>query len=395
MKKKIFVVCLALTLATLGAKNTFALEGGQLSCTNLKTALSDTETGSATIVMTEDCSAELTIKSGQNITLDPAGHTLSGSLTVENGGELILDSFSTSGIVKSEIKGSGKIIVKGGSFASDPTDYLADGYLTKKENNLYVVITEAEAEKKSELDFSKITSSSEELKNALIATINAYVKNPDDSTDNGRRLNQLVNALKLGHTLTVSLVLTDTSELPDGAVTPLMTAVEGYNLAAIYDVKFTVSDNAGLSVELSELATPVTVTAPIPEIFKAALSTRGLRVINLHTTDGTTYAANIISGACLNANGDLSFKTATFSDYALSYDGEAITANGDDPAVPATSAYQTPADNGDVTAPDTAGFGADLTVFHLLMLSGISLVVIAILAYAAKRAYIRNRISLK
>ena len=236
MKKKIFVVCLALTLATLGAKNTFALEGGQLSCTNLKTALSDTETGSATIVMTEDCSAELTIKSGQNITLDPAGHTLSGSLTVENGGELILDSFSTPGIVKSEIKGSGKIIVKGGSFASDPTDYLADGYLTKKENNLYVVITEAEAEKKSELDFSKITSSSEELKNALIATINAYVKNPDDSTDNGRRLNQLVNALKLGHTLTVSLVLTDTSELPDGAVTPLMTAVEGYNLAAIYDV---------------------------------------------------------------------------------------------------------------------------------------------------------------
>ncbi|MBR3414852.1 hypothetical protein IKG73_02440 [Candidatus Saccharibacteria bacterium] len=397
MRKKVFAACLALALVALGAKNTFAIEGGQLSCTNLKTILSktSTETGSAVIVMTEDCSADLVVKSGQKITLDAAGHTLSGSLTVETGGELILDSFSTPGIIKSEIKNSGDVIIKGGSFTSDPTDYLADCYLTKKENNLYIVVDKSETEKKNELDFSKITSNNEELKNALIDTLNAYINNPDDSTSNGRKLNQLVNALKLGHTLTVSLVLTDVSELPEGAVTPLMSAVEGLNLASIYDVKFTVSDNADLSVELSELATPVTVTIPIPEMFKAALRTRGLRVINLHTTDGATYTANIISDASLNANGDLTFRTTTFSVDALSYDGDAITANSDDPAVPSTSAYQAPADNSDVTAPDTAGFGTDLTVFHLLMLSGISLVVIAIIAYAAKRAYIRNRISLK
>ena len=141
MRKKVFAACLALALVALGAKNTFAIEGGQLSCTNLKTTLSktSTETGSAVIVMTEDCSADLVVKSGQKITLDAAGHTLSGSLTVETGGELILDSFSTPGIIKSEIKNSGDVIIKGGSFTSDPTDYLADCYLTKKENNLYII----------------------------------------------------------------------------------------------------------------------------------------------------------------------------------------------------------------------------------------------------------------
>ena len=400
MKKRIFVIALALALAALGAQNTFAIEGGQLSCTNLKNTLNkdSTETGSAIIVMTADCNADHVIKAGQSITLDPAGHTLSSTITVEKDGKLILDSFSAPGVIKSEIKNSGEIVIKGGSFSFDPTDYLADGYLTKKENNLYLVVSEDSTEKYS-FDPSKINSSSEELKNALTTTLGNYTRNPDDSTASGRKLNQLVNALKLGHTLTASLVLTDVSELPEGAVTPLMNAVAGLNLASIYDVKFVVTDNAGLSVELDELSAPVTVVAPIPAIFKAALSTRGIKVVNLHSADGSTYTANAVADAKLNENGDLSFKTATFSDFALGYDGEPITVSSDDPAVPATSAYQGgsmgSATAEDVIAPDTAGYGADLTVFHLLMLSGISLVVIAILAYAIKRAYIRSRISLK
>ena len=53
-------------------------------------------------------------------------------------------------------------------------------------------------------------------------------------------------------------------------------------------------------------------------------------------------------------------------------------------------------DTAAAVAPDTAGFfGIELTVFNLVMIIGIALVAIALAAYAGKRAYIRNRISLK
>ncbi|MBQ8991982.1 hypothetical protein IJ090_00925 [Candidatus Saccharibacteria bacterium] len=429
MKKSIFTLGLMLVAASFGIKDVSALNNGSLSCDNLKATLrSDSnETGSAIITLAEDCVGNLTIKSGQNITLDTAGHSLSSAsgntLTVADGGKLVLVNYSAIGTISgttflsnsgtTEIR-SGKFVgqmvepdtatdatlsITGGTFTVDPSDYVADGYTTSEQNGLFVVTSDSaddgDGGDEAPFDTSKITATNESLKTALVDTLSDYIDNPDTSSENGRMLAQLVNSLRQGHILSVSLVINDDPDITENVLQLLLEETAGLNLASIYDITFVVNDmtNSSLSVSLKQLVTPVQVTIPIPDQYKAALATRDVEMLHVLEEDGE-YLTDTISDTAFDASGNVTFETFEFSLFALTYDGEPITASSTgDTSVPLTNGTDT---TGDVVVPNTAGFfGVELTVFHLLMLSGITLVVSVFIAYAIKRAYLRNKISLK
>lgn len=437
MKKRIIAFGLAL-FAVLGLPvlNASALAGGNMSCTQLKTTLgaSSTETGSAIIVLTEDCVANLTIKSGQDVTLDTAGHTLSSTsgvtITVEKGGQLTLNNFSNIGtmsgttaiensgtvsIVKGNITGNLSVktgattAITGGSFSVDPSAYLADGYTVASDNGRYIV---SKAEESSDLfDTSKITSDSAALKAALVATMNEYIEDPDATSLNGRMLAQLKNSIDMGHTLSVSLNINTDPEFGEAAYSAVVSATYDVNLAQVVDVQFVVSDvtNPSLSVSLSHVATPIDVVIPVPSQYSAALATRDVSVFRIYQDsdeEGEYWDSDKVASVGFTSDGDLTFNTEDFAFFAIAYAGDTITTSmsGGTSSVPLTGAANTAGGSGgtailtssSVTAPDTAGFfGIELTVFHLLMLSAAMLVVIVFTAYALKRAYIRHKISLK
>lgn len=258
----------------------------------------------------------------------------------------------------------------------------------------------------SSLDTSKITGSNESIRTALIKTLNAAAEDPDTSSENGRKIAQLLNSAKQGHTLSASIVINDDPEITEDVLQALLEETAGDNLASVSDIKFVVTDAAdsNSSVNLTSLAAPVTVTLPVPSQYKEALSSRVIDILHVESKE----EISVMDGVSLNANGDVTFETSDFSLFALIYDGEPITSMGSgDTAVPQTSAANVTTtttttavtadtDTAAAVAPDTAGFfGIELTVFNLVMIIGIALVIIALVAYAGKRAYVRSRISLR
>ena len=430
-KKGIVGLSLALFATSFGfaPTNVLALNGGSLTCDTLKSTLrsDSSETGSSIIVLSEDCVANLYVKSGQTITLDTAGHTLSSSsgttITVERGGSLTLNNYSEIGTVSGStaISNSGTVEIKkgniignivevsgsnaettitGGTFSIDPSSFVPEGYTTEKNGENYVVIASG-GEGDDLIDISKITASNDNIRTALATTLRDYVENPDTSSQNGRMLAQLINSIKQGHIISASLVVNDNPELEEEALQKLYSESAGTNLASVHDINFVVTDTAepNLSVSLTNLTAPVTVSIPIPNQYKAALATRDITIFNLHKDNGA-YSTDYIDGATINANGDVAFETSQFSLFALAYDGEPITSSGsaadyEASAVPQTGAYVASASSNNIIAPDTAGFGSDLSVFHLLLIiSGLAITGILI-GYTARRAYARSRISLK
>ena len=258
------------------------------------------------------------------------------------------------------------------------------------------------------IDESKITSSNPSAKSALITTLEHAAETPDTSSENGRKIVQLLNSVKQGHTLSINVVVVESPEITSNAQAVIAEKTAGLNLAAIDEIKFVV-DDSGNTIELSELVEPVSVIMPVPSPYKSELSQRSLEVVRIFSNNNGSYAAEDVSGVKLDNNGDVAFDTADFGHFVLAYGGEPIVVTADgDTSVPSTSAAgantSTPATPAPaatttvaaVTIPDTSGFfGIDLTVFHLLLIVGVSLVVIMIIAYAIRRAYIRSRISLK
>lgn len=396
MSKKLRVFILAL-FATFGvmAPSASAISGGSISCDKLKSTFSadSSETGSATVVLSENCKIDdIYIKNGQNITLDASGHTLETKINVESGGKLSISSSNTASTISGSISNKGSVSISGGKFTFDPSKYLASGYTTSVEGGFYVVSAKKTS---SIIDTSKISATNDNIKNALIKTLEAQATNPDTSTENGRILGQLLNAIKTGHSLSAALNITSVTEVTSALQDVILSETEGKNLGSVSNVSFVVTDTTSKSsVNLTKLAVPVKVTLGIPEAYKSALRERGVEIIHISDNDGE-YETDVISGVAFDDNGNLTFETSGFSAFAMAYDGEPITAAAGSGDVPQASAANTTG-NTDVVAPDTAGFlGIDLTVYHLLMLVGISLVVIAIIAYAVKRAYIRNKISWK
>ena len=399
MKKKLFAFTLALfTAAGVFAPSASAISGGSISCDKLKSifAADSSESGTATIVLSENCKTDnVYIKNGQNITLDASGHTLETKITVESGAKLTIASFNTAGTISGSIDNSGSVSITGGKFTFDPSRYLADGYTTSVAGGLYVV--SAKKNSSSTIDASKISGTNENIKNALVKTLEAQAKDPDTSTENGRTLDQLLNAIKVGHNLSAALNVASVTEVSSALQSVILEKTAGMNLGSVSNVSFVVTDTAtNSSVNLTQLATPVKVTLGIPEAYKASLREHGVEIIHIASDDAGNYEASAISGVAFDESGNLTFETSEFSAFAMAYDGEPITAAaGEDTSTPGTSAAA-PVSTEDVVAPDTAGFlGIDLTVYHLLMLIGITLVAIALIAYASKRAYIRNKISWK
>ncbi len=399
MKKKLSVFILALfTAASVFAPSVSAISGGSVNCDKLKTTFSadSSESGGATITLSENCKIDnIYIKNGQNITLDASGHTLEAKITIESGGKLTIASFNTPGTISGPIDNHGSVSITGGKFTSDPSKYLADGYTTSVAGGLYVV--SAKKNSSSTIDTSKISASNENIKNALIKTLEAQAKNPDTSTENGRTLDQLLNAIKVGHNLSAALNVASVTEVSSALQSVILEKTAGMNLGSVSNVNFVVTDTtSSSSVNLTKLAAPVKVTLGVPEAYKAALREHGVEIIHVGSTDSGGYEANAISGVSFDNAGNITFETSEFSAFAMAYDGEPITAAaGGETATPAASGYieETPED---VVAPDTAGFlGIDLTVYNLLMIIGISLVIIAFIAYATKRAYTRSKISWK
>ena len=399
MKKKLRIVVLAF-LAAIGvfAGNASAISGGSISCDQLKTIFSadSSESGAATITLSENCKIDnIYIKNGQNITLDASSRTLETKINVESGAKLTISSLNAPGTISGSINNSGVVSITGGKFTFDPSKYLADGYTVSVENSLYVVSPKKTS---STINSANISASNENVKNALVKTLEAYATNPDTETENGRTINQLLNALKTGHKLSVGLNITSVTEISTALQEIILGKTAGMNLGSVSNVNFVVTDTtANSSVNLTKLAIPVKVTLGVPDAYKAALREHGVEIIHIAANDNGSYEASAISNVSFDEAGNLSFETSEFSAFAMAYDGEPITAyGGGGDVAPSTGSSSIENTSTDVVTPDTAGFfGIDLTVYNLLMIIGVSLVVIALIAYATKRAYIRNRISWK
>ena len=394
MKKGVFTLGLAAIVAGLGVKDVSALASGSMSCNSLKAALSSesTSTGTATIKLAEDCKTDnIYVKKDQVVTFDPAGHKLEADINVEEGATLNIASSGTPGTISGKFVVDGTLSISGNSFSSDPSKYLAEGYTTSVENGTYVGSLQSEVT--APFDTSKITGSNENIKDALIKTLEAYVKNPDTSSENGRKIAQLLNAVNQGHALSASIVISNDPEVPENTLVTLLDKTAGGNLASVSDIKFVVTDttDSNTPISISSLAVPVTVTLPVPSQYKEALASRAVGILHISADNQT----NLIEGVRINEDGDIVFETSEFSLFATSYDGSPITAaSGSMPQ--ASAANVTTSTTATSVAPDTAGFfGIELTVFNLVMIIGVSLVIIALVAYAGKRAYIRNRISWK
>lgn len=399
MKKKLLAFSLVLfAIAGVIAPSAAAISGGSISCDKLQSIFSadSSESGTATIVLSENCQIDnIYIKNGQNITLDTSGHTLETKITVEAGAKLLIANFNAPGTISGTIASEGKVSITGGKFTFDPSKYLADGYTTSVENGLYVVSAKKIS---STINDTNISAANEEIKNALVKTLEVQASSPDTTTENGRTLDQLLNALKLGHKLSAALDIAAVTEISTALQEIILGKTAGMNLGSVSNVNFVVTDTtANTSVNLTKLAIPVKVTLGVPDAYKASLREHGVEIIHVSSSDDGNYEANAISNVSFDDAGNLTFETAEFSAFAMAYDGEPITSYGGGSATPgATTGGSIEKSGTDVVTPDTAGFfGIDLTVYNLLMIIGVSLVVIALIAYASKRVYIRNRISWK
>lgn len=401
MKKKLLAFALV-AFAAVGvfAPSASAISGGSINCDKLKTVFSadSSESGAATIILSENCKTDnIYIKNGQNITLDASGYTLETKITVEAGGKLTIASFNTPGVISGSIDNQGDVSITGGKFTGfDPSKYVADGYTVGVEGGLYVVNMKKGSS--SAIDASKISGSTESIRNALIKTLEAQAKSPDTTTENGRTLDQLLNAIKIGHNLSADLEVASVTEVSTALQNVILEQTAGMNLGSVSNVNFVVTDTtSNTKVNLNKLAIPVRVTLGVPEAYKAALREHGVEIIHIASTDAGSYEANAISSVSFDDAGNITFETAEFSAFAMAYDGEPITASyGAETATPEVGTGYIEETSTDVITPDTAGFfGIDLTVYNLLMIIGVSLVVIALIAYASKRAYIRSRISWK
>ena len=395
MKKGVFALGFATIVAGLGIKDVSALASGSMSCNSFKATLSSesSSTGTATIKLAEDCKTDnIYVKNDQVITFDPAGHKLEADINVEEGATLNIISSGTPGTISGKFTVDGTLSISGNSFSSDPSKYLAEGYTTSVESGAYVVSLQSEVT--APFDTSKITGSNENLRDALIKTLEAYVKNPDISSENGRKIAQLLNAVNQGHALSASIVISNDPEVPENTLVALLDKTAGENLASVSDIKFIVTDttDSNTSISISSLAIPVTVTLPVPSQYKESLASRTIGILHI----GSDNQPNLIEGVRINEEGDIVFETSEFSLFATSYDGSPITAASDGSMPQASAANITTSTTATSVAPDTAGFfGIELTVFNLVMIIGVSLVIIALAAYAGKRAYVRSRISWK
>ena len=490
IKKGAIGLILALLMASISlvASNAFTINGGSLTCDAIKSTLrsDSSETGSSIIVLSEDCTANLYIRADQSIILDTAGHTLSSSsgatITVERGGSLTLNNYSEIGTVSGstvisnsgtveikkgniignivEVSGSNaETIITGGTFSIDPSSFVPEGYTVERDGSNYKVTANGVSDEDS-IDISKITASNDDLRMALIITLYSYIDNPETSSQNGQMLAQLINSIKQGHTISASLVTNENLELEEDVMQMILGETAGTNLNSVYEINFVVRDtvDSSLTVSLKNLAVPVTVSIPISDYYKAAFANRDLAIVNFHKEDDGTYLSDFIDDVVINANGDVAFETSQFSLFALTYDGDPITSDGDapdyirppstddgdgsgdsggddgsgsnggngnnggsngdngsgsstdydNPAVPQTdgsNSYNGSASqyNGtgsssideDTAVPNTAGFGTDLATFHSLMAVSIVAIIGAFVGYAARRAYVKNRISLK
>lgn len=91
--------------------------------------------------------ADMSTNSGLTVmntaTIDLNGHTFTGNINAWNATVTIYGD--ENGVVSGNLNtmGSGKFVIYGGTFTSNPSDYVASGYYAKRVNNRWVVLKEA------------------------------------------------------------------------------------------------------------------------------------------------------------------------------------------------------------------------------------------------------------
>ncbi|MCD8206239.1 MAG: hypothetical protein LUD29_06550, partial [Clostridia bacterium] len=131
----------------------------------------------ATLILMCDAEANLNLTDGESLTIDLNGNELSGEIEIEEGASLEIEGV---GVVTSEIESYGELIIRGGTYYEDVTDYLDAGYAvmvgTDKDGiATYTVLSESAAKESSEASVTNENGSTiyyESLEDALAALEN-------------------------------------------------------------------------------------------------------------------------------------------------------------------------------------------------------------------------------
>lgn len=316
-----------------------------------------------------------------------------------NGKYVIEKSFTAS--TKDKVIAVGRsttVDVTPSTFASEVKLKSSDEKIAKIENGAIIGVSSGmvditvstpytEDEKVSVLVYSIAAAEdlSPEAAESIIASVSGsiaqYYATPDSTTAIGRQYAQIINSIKEGHNFQISMTVSSNPSISSEEISLILKETAGTNLASIYDISVMLKDltDDSLSVSLDTLSSPTSAFIPIPAEFVDQLKTRNISVMNLHKDlDSGEYAFNKIESVTFDDKDNLVFSTNKFSVYTVTYDGAPIQA-----------------ETKTVSAPNTAGYGTDLSVFHIVAMAGTGIVGLALAGYSAKRAYLRHKISMK
>lgn len=130
---------------TVSSNNTFgegvaaAVSGEAAAVTNgegtcYPSVLEALNANEAQIVLEQNIEEGVNLAGSQSVTLDLAGHVLTGNVSVGDGCSLSIVDSAQGGKVTGTLSkmGTGALTISGGFFSSDPSEYLAPGYVVEK-----------------------------------------------------------------------------------------------------------------------------------------------------------------------------------------------------------------------------------------------------------------------
>ena len=273
--------------------------------------------------------------------------------------------------------------VTGGTFDSDPSVYVADGYMTVGTTEFKVLPeykVEADSDVTTEEDNAEVKKNTTDIVEDIIAsndvTDSTAVK---DGVVSEETAEAIVEAIVAGETITTTVVVEEVSadsvskEVQDAMEEAAAKEISEEAKLVYLNVEVLLMANGRELGTLNQLSDEIVITIEIPEEIKS--NNYVYKVLRNH--NGVITVLDTV----LNEDGTLSFKTDCFSTYAIGYSETSSSA----PAVPQPEEPETPnnTQNGTTSnnatsnnkAPQT-GDTTSVMVYFMMLIAAVFMMVV-------------------
>lgn len=273
--------------------------------------------------------------------------------------------------------------VTGGTFDSDPSVYVADGYMTVGTTEFKVLPeykVEADSDVTTEEDNAEVKKNTTDIVEDIIAsndvTDSTAVK---DGVVSEETAEAIVEAIVAGETITTTVVVEEVSadsvskEVQDAMEEAAAKEISEEAKLVYLNVEVLLMANGRELGTLNQLSDEIVITIEIPEEIKS--NNYVYKVLRNH--NGVITVLDTV----LNEDGTLSFKTDCFSTYAIGYSETSSSA----PAVPQPEEPETPnnTQNGTTSnnatsnnkAPQT-GDATSVMVYFMMLIAAVFMMVV-------------------